>query len=155
MRQEESRDGQSFEVLKNQNMLHIMSENEKDLLYSLGVNQFTDLTKEEFESTYLGYNPPNMSMLVTTLGRFHYDGGIKDLPSDCDWSESSVNTCEEPGHHVPPPLPCDVGDDGSYLGRSSQGKLRRSVAGKMEISSYAGVRKQVRFAPCTDFRGKN
>ena len=31
-----------------------------------------------------------MSKLVTTLGRFHYDGGIKDLPSDWDWSESSV-----------------------------------------------------------------
>ena len=70
-------------------MLHIMSENEKDLSYSLGVNQFTDLTKEELESTYLGYKLQNMSMLVT-IGRFHYDDGIKDLPSDCDWSESSV-----------------------------------------------------------------
>ena len=60
-----------------------MSENEKDLSYSLGVNQFTDLTKEEFESTY-------MSRLVTTLGRFHNDGGILDHPSDWDWSESSV-----------------------------------------------------------------
>ena len=63
-------------------MLHTMGENEKCLSYSLGVNQFTDLTKEEFESTYLGYNPQNMSMLVTMLGRFHYDGGIKDLSSD-------------------------------------------------------------------------
>ena len=35
LRQEESRDGQSSEVLKNQNMLHTMSENEKDLWYSL------------------------------------------------------------------------------------------------------------------------
>ena len=35
LRQEESRDGQSSEVLKNQNMLHIMSENEKGLSYSL------------------------------------------------------------------------------------------------------------------------
>ena len=71
-------------------MLHIMSENEKDLSYSLGVNQFTDLTKEEFERTYFGHKPQNVSKLVTTLGRFHYDGGIKDLPSDWDWSESSV-----------------------------------------------------------------
>ena len=55
LRQEESRDGQSSEVLKNQNMLHIMSENEKGLSYSPGVNQFTNLTKEDFESTYLGY----------------------------------------------------------------------------------------------------
>ena len=62
-----------------------MSENEKGLSYSLGVNQFTDLTKEEFESTFLGYKPQNVSKLVTTLGRFHYDGGIKDL------------SCEEPG----------------------------------------------------------
>ena len=71
-------------------MLRIMSENEKCLSYSLEVNQFTDSTKEEFESTYLGYKPQNVSKLVTTLGRFHYDGGIKDLPSDWDWSESSV-----------------------------------------------------------------
>ena len=90
LRQGESRDGLSSEVLKNQNMLHIVSENEKCLSYSLGVNQFTDLTKEECESTYLGYKHQNVSTLVTTLGRFHYDGDIKDLPSDWDWSESSV-----------------------------------------------------------------
>ena len=71
-------------------MLHIISENEKDLLCSLGVNQFTDLTKEEFESMHLGYKPQNVSKLVTTLGRFHHDGGILDLPSDWDWFESSV-----------------------------------------------------------------
>ena len=71
-------------------MLHIMSENEKDLSYSLGVNQFTDLTKEEFESTYLGYKPQDVSMFVTSLGRFHYDGGVKKLPNDWDWSGSSV-----------------------------------------------------------------
>ena len=66
LRQEESTDGQSSEVLKNQNMLHITSEDEKGLSYSLGANQFTDLTKEECESTYLGYKPQNVSKLVTT-----------------------------------------------------------------------------------------
>ena len=71
LRQEGTRDGQSSEVLKNQNMLRIMSENEKCLSYSLEVNQFTDSTKEEFESK-----------LVTTLGRVHYDGGSLDLPCD-------------------------------------------------------------------------
>ena len=90
LRQEESRDGQSSEVLRNQNVLHIMSENENCRSYSLGVNQFTDSTQEECESTYLGYKPQNVSKLVTTLGRFHYDGGILDLPCAWDWSESSV-----------------------------------------------------------------
>ena len=71
-------------------MLHIKSENEKDLSYSLEVNQFTDSTQEECESTYLEYKPQNVCKLVNTLGRFHHDGGIKDLPSDSDWSESSV-----------------------------------------------------------------
>ena len=66
LRQNGSRVGQSSEVLKNQNMLHIMSENEKGLSYLLGVNQLTDLTKEEFESTYLGYKPQNVSKLVAT-----------------------------------------------------------------------------------------
>ena len=92
LRQEESRDGQSSEVLKNQNMLHIMSENEKCLSYSL-VSQFTDLTKEEFESTYLGYKPQNVSKVVTKLGRFHYDGGILDLPCDWDGSEQQILDC--------------------------------------------------------------
>ena len=45
LRQEETRDGQSSEVLKNQYMLHIMSENEKGRTYSLVVNQFTDLQR--------------------------------------------------------------------------------------------------------------
>ena len=90
LRQEGTRDGQSSEVLKNQNMLRIMSENEKCLSYSLEVNQFTYSTQEECESTYLGYKHQNVSKLVTTLGRSHYDGGIKDLPTDWDWSESSV-----------------------------------------------------------------
>ena len=67
-----------------------MGENEKCLSYSLEVNQFTDSTQEKCDSTYLGYKHQNMCMLVTTLGRFHYDGGILDLPSDWDWSESSV-----------------------------------------------------------------
>ena len=71
-------------------MLRIMSENEKCLSYSLGVNQFTDSTQEECESTYFGYKPHDVSKFVTTLGRFHYDGGILDLSSDWDWSESSV-----------------------------------------------------------------
>ena len=71
-------------------MLRIMSENEKCISYSLGVNQFTDSTQEECESTYLGYKPQYVSKLVTTLGRFHYDGGILDFPFGWDRSESSV-----------------------------------------------------------------
>ena len=71
-------------------MLRIMSDNEKCLSHSLEVNQFTDSTQEECESTYLGYKPQNVSKLVTTLGRFHYDGGILDHASDWDWCESSV-----------------------------------------------------------------
>ena len=90
LRQEGTRDEQSSEVLRNQNMLHIMSENEKCLSYSLGVNQFTDSTQEECESTYFGYKLQNVSKLVNTLGRFHYDGGVLDLPSDWNWSESSA-----------------------------------------------------------------
>ena len=55
---QESRDGQLFEVLRNQNMLRILSENEKCLSYSLEVNQFTDSTQEEYESTYLRIQTP-------------------------------------------------------------------------------------------------
>ena len=60
LRQEEMRDGQSSEVLKNQNMLHIVSLD----------------------------NPRTSASWSPHL--FRCDGGFLDLPSDCDWSESSV-----------------------------------------------------------------
>ena len=75
---------------RNRNMLRITSENEKCLSYSLEVSQFTVLTQDECENTYLGYKPQNVNKIVNTWGRFHYDGGILDLPSDWDSSESSV-----------------------------------------------------------------
>ena len=59
LRQVEIRDGQSSNVLRNQNMLHIVSENEKSLRVRI-----------------LDTKPQNVSKLVTTLGRFHYDGDI-------------------------------------------------------------------------------
>ena len=80
LRQEESRDGQSSEVLRNQNMLHIMSENEKCLSYSLGVNEFTGLTEEECESTYLGYKPLEREQVgyhVGTIPLRWYSGSSK------------------------------------------------------------------------------
>jgi len=103
----------------HQNMLYIMKENEKNTAYSLGVNQFTDLTNEEFTSTYLGYKPQNMSKLGTTLGRFHYDGDILDLPSDWDWSEASVE--------VVTPVK-DQGSCGSCWSFSATGALEGALA---------------------------
>ena len=90
-------DGQPPEVLRNQNMLRIMSENE----------------------TYLGYKPQNVSKLVTTLGRFHYDGGILDHPSDWDWSESSVEVIT---------LVKNQGQCGSCWAFSMTGTLERVLA---------------------------
>lgn len=103
----------------HQNMLHIMFENEKNPSYSLGINQFTDLTQEEFKSTYLGYKPQNMSILGTTLGRFHYDGDVQDLPSDWDWSEASVE--------VVTPVK-DQGNCGSCWSFSATGALEGALA---------------------------
>ena len=119
LRQEGTRDGRSSRVLKNQSMLRIMSENGKCLSYSLEVNQFTDSTQEECESTYLGYKPQNVSKLVTTSERFHYDGGILDLPSDWDCSESSVE--------VTTPLK-NQGQCGSCWAFSMTGTLERVLA---------------------------
>lgn len=103
----------------HQNMLHIMLENEKNLPYSLGVNQFTDLTQEEFKRTYLGYKPQNMSTLGATLGRFHFDGDVQDLPSDWDWSEASVE--------VVTPVK-DQGQCGSCWTFSTTGALEGALA---------------------------
>jgi len=43
-----------FTIFKS-NVQKIREHNAKNLSYSLGVNQFTDLTAEEFSATYLGY----------------------------------------------------------------------------------------------------
>ena len=42
---------------RTRTLMHIMSENEKDLSYPLGVNQFTDLTKEVLRVRTLDTDP--------------------------------------------------------------------------------------------------
>ena len=77
-RQEGTRDGQSSEVLKNQNMLRIMSANENGLSYSLGVIQLTDSTQEECESTYLWIQPPEREQVghhITTFPQRRWHSG--------------------------------------------------------------------------------
>ena len=48
--------------------LYIMSENDKGLLFSLGMNQFVDVTQDKFENTYFRCKPQNVSPLSATLG---------------------------------------------------------------------------------------
>ena len=91
--------GKARREIWHQNMLYIMMENEKDSACSLGVSLFSDFTKEEFTSAYLGYKPQNMSKLGTTLGWFQCDDDILDLPSDWEISRShggGRDSCERP-----------------------------------------------------------
>jgi len=68
----------------------IVATNAKNLTYSLGVNEFADLTSDEFAATYTGLKPASLWSGLPRLGTFEYDGA--DLPSSVDWTTQGVVT---------------------------------------------------------------
>ena len=68
----------------------IAATNAKNLTYSLGVNEFADLTSDEFAATYTGLKPASLWSGLPRLGMFEYDGA--DLPSSVDWTTQGVVT---------------------------------------------------------------
>jgi cathepsin L len=84
---EESR----FGIFKT-NVDEIESENAKNLGYEMGVNQFSDLTKEEFLSTYTGLKggSGNMWSQVPSLGEHVHSG--EPLAESVDWTQKGAVT---------------------------------------------------------------
>ncbi|MQM03285.1 hypothetical protein Taro_036062, partial [Colocasia esculenta] len=64
--------------------------------YTLGLNHFADLSNEEFQSTYLGFRPSNITELMSTptIGRRqHVTRKGRDLiPDSLDWRDKGAVT---------------------------------------------------------------
>uniref|UniRef100_A0A7S4LPA9 Uncharacterized protein n=1 Tax=Oxyrrhis marina TaxID=2969 RepID=A0A7S4LPA9_OXYMA len=73
------------------NVRLIEQENSKGLSYTLGVNQFADLTVDEFSKTYMGFKKPAQKYGdAAYLGRHVYNG--EALPTSVDWSSQGAVT---------------------------------------------------------------
>ena len=70
-----------------QNLIHILSHN-SDLSqnFTLGVNQFTDLTPEEFKGQYVGSKKPNLG----SYGCKAFSSTASGAPSSIDWRTKGV-----------------------------------------------------------------
>ena len=80
-----------FEVFKD-NLKHIDEINKKVTSYWLGLNEFADLTHEEFEATYLGLRNdlPRRSRGAFS-SNFRYED-VNDLPKSVDWRKNGAVT---------------------------------------------------------------
>lgn len=70
--------------------------------FTMGVNQFSDLTAEEFKSMYVSgfYNKENSNMLaVGSYGckTYTYSGSTTTLPDSVDWRSSAVTSVKDQG----------------------------------------------------------
>lgn len=73
------------------NLELIKAENAKDLGFSLGVNQFSDLLVEEWSSQYFGVRrPANLFGAATNLGVHTWNN--ETLPSSVDWTQKGAVT---------------------------------------------------------------
>ena len=80
-----------FEVFKD-NLKHIDEINKEVTSYWLGLNEFADLTHDEFKATYLGLKGdlPRRSREVFS-SNFRYEG-VNDLPKSVDWRKKGAVT---------------------------------------------------------------
>jgi|ERR1712136_725500 len=74
-----------FENFKT-NVGIIRATNAKNLTYKLGVNQFADLTQDEFAATYTGLKPERLWSDLPRLGTHEYSGAA--LASSLDYARS-------------------------------------------------------------------
>jgi xylem cysteine proteinase len=74
-----------YEVFK-QNLMHITETNRKNGSYWLGLNQFADMSHEEFKANHLGLKPGLSKMGTQSHARktFRYNNAV-NLPWSVDW----------------------------------------------------------------------
>ncbi|PKU69151.1 cysteine protease XCP2 [Dendrobium catenatum] len=82
-----------FEVFKD-NLKHIDETNKKRTSYWLGLNEFADLSHEEFKMMYLGLKPNFTRRQEATSSdkrEFMYENAV-DLPKSVDWRKKGAIT---------------------------------------------------------------
>ncbi|KAI4317054.1 hypothetical protein L6164_024965 [Bauhinia variegata] len=74
-----------FDIFKD-NLKHIDETNRKTKNYWLGLNEFADLSHQEFKNKYLGLKP----QLMSTTEEFTYRDHVVDLPKSVDWRKKGA-----------------------------------------------------------------
>merc|ERR1712190_403288 len=82
-------ENQRFEIFK-QNLDFITTTNARNLSYTLGVNQFADLTSDVITKGYTGLKPKDLWGALPNLGTDKYSG--KALASSVDWTTQGAVT---------------------------------------------------------------
>merc|ERR1719342_637374 len=72
----------NFEAVRKQNKMMKS--------YTVGINQFSDLTHQEFKDQYLGYNNPSKVHSLNKKSSEDISFSIKDLPESVDWREKGA-----------------------------------------------------------------
>eukprot|EP01018_Ginkgo_biloba_P029126 Gb_19399 [translate_table: standard] len=81
---------QRYEIFKD-NLGFIEAVNQKNQSYWLGLNEFADMSHDEFKSKYLG-TKPNMSNRLRGYGKpFRYEN-VVDIPNSVDWRKQGAVT---------------------------------------------------------------
>jgi xylem cysteine proteinase len=81
-----------FEVFK-ENVKHIDEINREVSSYWLGLNEFADLTHDEFKAAYLGLSHQRPSRTSSSGSGFRYGGVSRgDVPKEVDWRKKGAVT---------------------------------------------------------------
>lgn len=85
-----------FDIFRN-NLARIEEHNRGNYSWTMGVNEFADLTSEEFRMRYLGFQNRRLDTSIPRLTDYSLKN-IKDLPKEVDWrSKNVVNPVKNQG----------------------------------------------------------
>lgn len=80
----------------NENIMEVQKHNlEYDLgmhTYTLGMNEFSDMTVEEFDEQMNGLRPPTAADNTPPASVHSYEGPVSDLPAEVDWTKKGFVT---------------------------------------------------------------
>lgn len=79
-----------FEMFKD-NLKHIDERNKESTEYWLGLNEFADMSHDEFRSKYLGLKFDQSSKSAALSEEFSYKD-VVDVPKDVDWRKKGAVT---------------------------------------------------------------